>query len=249
MISQSSLVTLESQQAMKFYPEITAKFFHCEFLYTPTVNALAYRYLRLSRTDKTVLTAAGCISDIITLNKVLGARLTEYEHNQGIKMSTSAVAQLLSVTLYYRRFFPYYAFCMVAGLDENGKGAVYGYDAVGSYKRDEYGCMGSGQNFIMPLLDNLVSDISISNYVFMNLMDFIIIIFLYILYFFPLYDQVGHRHRLDEKKPLTQEEAVSIVKELFIVATERDIYTGDNVEIKVIRADGIQTEVFPLKKD
>ena len=72
-------------------------------------------------------------------------------------MSTSAVAQLLSVTLYYRRFFPYYAFCMVGGLDENGKGAVYGYDAVGSYKRDDYGCMGSGQNFIMPILDNLVS--------------------------------------------------------------------------------------------
>ena len=37
-----------------------------------------------------------------------------------------------------------------------GKGAVYGYDAVGSYKRDDYGCMGSGQNYIMPILDNLV---------------------------------------------------------------------------------------------
>ena len=71
-------------------------------------------------------------------------------------MPCSAVAQLLSVTLYYRRFFPYYAFCMVGGVDEEGKGAVYGYDAVGSYKRDDYGCMGSGQNFIMPLLDNLV---------------------------------------------------------------------------------------------
>jgi 20S proteasome alpha/beta subunit len=34
---------------------------------------------------------------------------------------------------------------------------VYGYDAVGSFKRDEYGCMGSGQNYIMPILDNLVS--------------------------------------------------------------------------------------------
>lgn len=37
-----------------------------------------------------------------------------------------------------------------------GKGSVYGYDAVGSYKRDDYGCMGSGQNYIMPILDNLV---------------------------------------------------------------------------------------------
>jgi hypothetical protein len=42
------------------------------------------------------------------------------------------------------------------GLDENGKGAVYGYDAVGSYKRDDYGAMGSGQNFVIPLLDNLI---------------------------------------------------------------------------------------------
>ena len=93
-------------------------------------------------------------------------------------MSTAASAQLLSVTLYYRRFFPYYAFCMLAGLDEDGNhcrsmwrhhiidilhiltgvGAVYGYDAVGSFKRDEYGAMGSGQNFIMPLLDNLVRE-------------------------------------------------------------------------------------------
>ena len=36
-------------------------------------------------------------------------------------MSTAAAAQLMSVTLYYKRFFPYYAFCMIAGLDENGK--------------------------------------------------------------------------------------------------------------------------------
>ena len=39
---------------------------------------------------------------------------------------------------------------------ETGVGAVYGYDAVGSFKRDEYGAMGSGQNFIMPILDNVV---------------------------------------------------------------------------------------------
>ena len=40
-----------------------------------------------------------------------------------------------------------------------GKGATYGYDAVGSFKRDDYGVMGSGQNYLMPILDNMVYNI------------------------------------------------------------------------------------------
>lgn len=61
--------------------------------------------------------------------------------------------------------------------------------------------------------------------------------------------QIGHKNRLDPKRPLSEEEVVSIVKELFVVASERDIYTGDNVEIKVIRKEGIKTEIFELKRD
>jgi 20S proteasome subunit beta 6 len=48
---------------------------------------------------------------------------------------------------------------------------------------------------------------------------------------------------------LTLDEALSIVKDVFVVATEGDIYTGDSVEIKIITKEGIRTEVFLLKHD
>ena len=42
---------------------------------------------------------------------------------------------------------------MVAGLDKNGKGVVYGYDAIGSYGSDKALAQGSGAHMILPLLD------------------------------------------------------------------------------------------------
>lgn len=137
----------------------------------------------------------------------LGARLPYHacRHDHDSDMSTTALAQMLGNTLYYRRFFPYYAFnvvagayacsccherrfqsvarrdhqndgsagvlsllaanmyvpflppaCRAAGIDSEGKGAVFTYDAVGSFERVGYAAQGAGQKLIIPLLDNLV---------------------------------------------------------------------------------------------
>ena len=43
-----------------------------------------------------------------------------YKYNHREEITTSAVATLLSNTLYNRRFFPIYAFNVRCGLDENG---------------------------------------------------------------------------------------------------------------------------------
>ena len=67
----------------------------------------------------------------------------------------------------------------------------------------------------------------------------------------PLLDnQVGFKNQEGvEHTPLAQERAIAIIKDVFISAAERDIYTGDSISIKVITKDGIEDSSFELRKD
>ncbi|KAK4486730.1 hypothetical protein RD792_006696 [Penstemon davidsonii] len=135
-------------------------------------------------------------------------------------MSCPAMAQLLSNTLYFKRFFPYYAFNVLGGLDSEGKGCVFTYDAVGSYERVGYSSQGSGSTLITPYLDNQLKSPS------------------------PLLLPAK-----DAVTPLSESEAIDLVKTCFVSATERDIYTGDKLEIVILNASGIRRDYMELRKD
>eukprot|EP00457_Paulinella_chromatophora_P015066 gb/GEZN01015604.1/.p1 GENE.gb/GEZN01015604.1/~~gb/GEZN01015604.1/.p1 ORF type:complete len:229 (-),score=28.74 gb/GEZN01015604.1/:145-831(-) len=166
-------------------------------------------------TDQCVISSAGQQSERNTLHKVLQMKLTTYKHDHRKDMSCTAVAQLLSNTLYFKRFFPYYTFNIVGGLDSQGVGAVYGYDAVGSFERVPYVVTGSASALITSILDN----------------------------------QVGFKTQSGNKKDLTVDECVDLVKDCLTSAGERDIYTGDSAEICIITKDGVKIERFALKLD
>nr|QBH72801.1 proteasome subunit beta type [Aphelinus abdominalis] len=166
--------------------------------------------------DNTVLGCSGCWCDTLTLTRVMSARMQMYEHEHHKTMSTPAAAQMLSIMLYYKRFFPYYVSNILAGLDENGKGVIYRYDPVGHCEKNTFVAGGSSGALLQPLLDN----------------------------------QIGYQNQENiDKIPLTKEKALSIVKDVFISAAERDIYTGDGITIRIITKDGIVSEKFDLRKD
>jgi 20S proteasome subunit beta 6 len=59
-------------------------------------------------------------ADFNTLHKILQSRMQQYEYQHKKPMSTASIAQMLSNTLYYKRFFPYYTWNVLAGLDDEG---------------------------------------------------------------------------------------------------------------------------------
>ncbi|RKP07999.1 nucleophile aminohydrolase [Thamnocephalis sphaerospora] len=169
--------------------------------------------------NNSVLANSGFHADGVTLAKQLDQRIQEstgewYRHAHEKDMSTPAFAQLLATTLYGKRFFPYYTFSIVGGLDKEGKGCVYGYDPVGSFERYTCRAAGSAQNLIQPFLDS----------------------------------QVGIT-AVNRAEQLSLVSVIRIVKDAFTSATERDIYTGDFIEMFIITQEGVETQLHPLKRD
>ena len=166
-------------------------------------------------TSRCVVATAGMRTDTEALHKMLATRIKLYKNTHHKEPKISAIAQMLSNTLYGRRFFPYYTFNLVCGVDENGQGAMYGYDAIGSYDQVNCGSFGSGQTMVTPLLDSMFKDHNV----------------------------------LNPEMPTDREDTANVLRDAFHSTAERDIYTGDGLELTYITADGIEVIKEPLRRD
>jgi 20S proteasome subunit beta 6 len=181
-----------------------------------------------SQDDATlVLSVVGFAADGEALKERLDAIVKMYRYQHGKPMSVKACAQRLSTILYGKRFFPYYVTAILGGLDEEGKGAVYSYDPVGSYEREQCRAAGAAASLIMPFLDNQVN--------FKN-------------QYIPGSGE-GHALQEREKIPLRREEVEDLVKDAFDSAVERHIEVGDGLQMLIITSKGIEEKYLPLKKD
>jgi 20S proteasome subunit beta 6 len=111
--------------------------------------------------------SCGCQADCEELKRVVQRDLRAASffgdvigcYNGHNSVSPDQAAVLLSQILYSRRFFPYYSFCVLAGLHHDC-GHVYGYDAVGSYEELAVTCAGQGRDLLQPILDQQFTSIS-----------------------------------------------------------------------------------------
>lgn len=174
-----------------------------------------------------ILSVVGFAADGNALKEKLDAMVKIYKYQHGKPMSVSACAQRLSTILYEKRFFPYYVQAILAGLDEEGVGALYSYDPVGSYEREQCRAAGAASSLITPFLDNQVN--------FKN----------------QYVPGSGEGHALEPKKAesLPLETVKQLVRDAFTSAVERHIEVGDNLQMVIVTREGVREVYYPLKKD
>merc|ERR1719419_1541822 len=161
--------------------------------------------------DRVIIGSAGMQADCQALTTRLGIHHDSYKDRMGRDMNANTASRVVSNTLYYKRFFPFYAFNLVAGvdIDEDSKED----DAKGSFESVEIACEGSGVELVTPLLD-----------------------------FVSLERKAG-------KFVPTRANVEKLVIDCFHVAAEKDIYTGDQIELYTVTKDGVEKRMVPIRCD
>jgi len=108
---------------------------------------------KLFKIDENIgITIAGLVGDAQVLARYLKAEVSLYRLRRSAPLTAEGAATLLANILSGNRYYPYYAWLILGGVD--GKGShVFSVDPAGGCIEDKYVSVGSGQTIVYGLLE------------------------------------------------------------------------------------------------
>lgn len=172
--------------------------------------------------DNLLLASNGFSADARALVDDVRTKIKWYHFKHQKKLDIKACARSIMHTLYGHRFFPYYVNPILVGIADDGTGAVYSFDPIGSYEREASRAAGNASALLVPFLDNQVG----------------------------AHNQLDPKTGEPLKpKSLDLDTALRLVKDAFVGVAERQIQVGDTLEIAIVTKDGMRRERMALRKD
>ncbi len=108
---------------------------------------------KVFRIDENIgLTIAGLVGDAQVLARYLKAEVSLYRLRRSAPLSAEGAATLLANILSGNRYYPYYAWLILGGVDARG-GHVFSIDPAGGCMEDRFVSVGSGSTFVYGLLE------------------------------------------------------------------------------------------------
>lgn len=93
-------------------------------------------------------------ADLFALQSEIKEKVESYQNKDEKNFSIVNCSFYLSSLLYSKRFFPFFTFNILSGLDKNGEGVNFSFDAIGSFEKNQGSCRGKGEQLIQNLLDS-----------------------------------------------------------------------------------------------
>lgn len=108
---------------------------------------------KLFKIDQNIgITIAGLVGDAQVLARYLKAEVSLYRLRRSAPLSAEGAATLLANILSGNRYYPYYAWLILGGVDAKG-GHIFSVDPAGGCIEDRFVSVGSGSSFAYGLLE------------------------------------------------------------------------------------------------
>ena len=112
---------------------------------------------KLFKIDQNIgITIAGLVGDAQVLVRYLRAEVSLYRLRRDALLSAEGAATLLANILNGNRFYPYYAWLILGGVDPKG-GHIFSVDPAGGCIEDKFVSVGSGSPFAYGLIEETYS--------------------------------------------------------------------------------------------